>query len=366
MPATAPPTTATLTTVPIPSLQRAVIQDQSGRPVIVEDKPIPALRPGTLLIKTAAVALNPSDYKMGSAFPSPGALIGMDFAGHVVKLDTTRPDLNIGDAVCGLVHGSNPADHEGGSFAEYVLVPADLVLKVPEGFPLEQAATLGTAVFTACASLWGSLKITVSPDDPAKEPFPVLIYGASTASGTMATQLVRLSGLDPIVTCSSKNFDLVKAYGAQAVFDYTSPDVAREIRSYTKGRLRHALDCITCQESTTCCFNAIGRPGGRYACLEACPAEWKTRDAVKAEFVMSLEVFGKEVKLGGEYGRPADPEKHDMATEFVKVFQRLFNEGSIKPHPVEIVGQGFDSVLKGLTTLKSGGVSGKKLVVLLK
>lgn len=183
---------ATPSSLPIPDLQRAVIEDPSGRPVVVDDIPILALRPGTLLIKTAAVALNPSDYKMGSAFPSPGALIGMDFAGHVVRPDATRPDLNLGDAVCGIVHGSNPADHECGSFAEYVLAPADLVFKVPEGFPLEQAATLGTAVFTACALLWGSLKITVSPDDPAKEPFPVLVYGASTACGTMATQLVRL------------------------------------------------------------------------------------------------------------------------------------------------------------------------------
>ncbi|KAI1500225.1 zinc-binding dehydrogenase [Biscogniauxia marginata] len=351
--------------MPIPDRQQAIIQDTSGRPIIVNDAPVPALRPGTMLVKTAAVALNPSDYKMGAAFPSPGALIGMDFAGHVVKLNTTRPDLSIGDAVCGIIHGSNPADHEGGTFAEYVLAHTDLAFKVPDGVSLEQAATLGTALFTSCVALWDSLKITASPDEPAKEAFPVLVYGGSTACGTMAMQLLRLSGIDPIVTCSPKNFDLVKSYGAKAMFNYTSPDVAGDIKMYTKGRLRHALDCITCQESTTCCFSALGRPGGRYACLEACPADWRTREVVKAEFIMSLEVFGKEVKLGGEYGRLADPRKHDMATKYSRVFQRLLDEGSIRAHPTEVVGRGFESILGGLQQLKSGSVSGKKLVVLL-
>jgi hypothetical protein len=43
------------------------------------------------------------------------------------------------------------------------------------------------------------------------------------------------SGYDPIATCAPQNFDMVKSYGASAVFDYTSEDVARDIKSIQAG-----------------------------------------------------------------------------------------------------------------------------------
>lgn len=182
----------------IPTKQTAIVQDASGQPTIVHDSPVPPLRPGTVLVKTVAVALNPSDFKMGSAFPSTGAVVGMDFAGYVVATmpsetaSGAQNGIRVGDAVCGIVHGSNPADHESGSFAEYVLAPADLVLKVPPSFPLEAAATLGCALLTSCIALWSALGIAATPQAPAEEAVPVLVYGGSTASGTMAVQLLRL------------------------------------------------------------------------------------------------------------------------------------------------------------------------------
>lgn len=178
----------------IPLTQTAIVEDSNGIPTLVHDVPVPALRPGTILIKTAAVAINPCDYKMGAAFPSPGAVVGIDFAGHVVAVspETTRSDIRVGDAVCGVVHGSNPGDHESGAFAEYILAQAHLVLKVPPGLPLEQAATLGCALLTSCIAFWDALRIVPDPENPATEPLPVLVYGGSTAAGTVAIQLLKL------------------------------------------------------------------------------------------------------------------------------------------------------------------------------
>lgn len=182
--------------VDLPDRQTAVVEDADGRPTIVHDAPVPALRPGTILVRSAAVALNPSDHKMGPAFPSGGAVIGMDFAGHVVAVHPSvrdlRPDIRPGDAVCGIVHGSNPGDHESGSFAEYVLVLADLVLKIPPGLSLERAATLGCALLTGCIALWGALDLGPTPEAPAAEPTPVLVYGGSSSCGTVAIQLLKL------------------------------------------------------------------------------------------------------------------------------------------------------------------------------
>ncbi|KAK2613264.1 hypothetical protein N8I77_000187 [Diaporthe amygdali] len=373
MSSSAPPRTS------VGPTQWAIVQDATGKPTIVTAAPVPVLRPGDVLVKTTAVALKPSDYKMGAAFPSPGANVGGDFAGRVVDIlpgagddggdlgTAKRQRLRVGDLVCGQVHDSNPADPGTGSFAEYVRAPADLVLRVPDSITPARAATLGTPLLTSCLALWGSLRLPASPASPAKDadPVPVLVYGGSTATGTMAIQLLKLSGYDPVTTCSPRNCDLVKSFGASAVFDYTREGVGSEIRAHTKGRLRHALDCITDQGSVTCCYAALGRPGGRYASLERCSPEWRTRDAVKAEFVMMHEAFGKEVKLGGDYGRPANAQLHRLAVDMYRVMQNLLDDGKIVPHPAEMAGHGLQEVLEGLRVLKSGSVSGKRLVVML-
>src|SRR5262245_1610660 len=127
-----------LDSVTLPVHQKALVQDAEGKPKIVNNAPLPILSRGDILVRTEMVALNPCDYKMGAAFPSPGAVIGNDFVGTVVRIhDETRTPINIGDTVCGLIHGSNPADLTNGAFAQYIRAPADLVLRVPRGFKLE-------------------------------------------------------------------------------------------------------------------------------------------------------------------------------------------------------------------------------------
>lgn len=185
----------------IPVKQTAIVQDEHGHPILNHDSPVPPLRDGCVLVKTVAVALNPSDYKMGVAFPSPGATIGTDFAGYIVAIHATvaaSSQLSIGDAVCGISHGSNPSDHESGAFGQFVLAQADLLLRINEAWlPLSEAAALGTALFTACAALWGSLSLPAKPRlelslHEGDDGLPVLVYGASTASGSMAVQLLSL------------------------------------------------------------------------------------------------------------------------------------------------------------------------------
>ncbi|ROW04708.1 hypothetical protein VMCG_04869 [Cytospora schulzeri] len=361
-------------------LLRAIVEDSSGKARLVKDAPLPALLPGTVIVRTTAVALQPADNKIRKRFPSKGAVIGNDFAGIVVRahLDTASDVwLEPGDLVCGVVHGSNldpdQAERNNGAFAEYVRAPVEFVLRLSSKTDMSpaQAATLGTALATISMSLWAdpsALDLTATPDTPATQASPVLVYGGSSSVGTMATQLLKLSGLAPVVTCSPRNFDLARKYGATEIFDYTHPggiETGEVIRRDTDGRLRHALDCAVDADSVSCCYAAFGRVGGRYVSLESCPEELRTRRSVRAHFVMGLEVFGKEVKLGGEYGRPASKEKHDTAARCFRMFQRLLDEGRLEAHPVQIVQGGFDGILQGLELLAQGAVSGKKLVALL-
>ncbi|KPM36008.1 hypothetical protein AK830_g10560 [Neonectria ditissima] len=358
----------------VPDRQRAIVQDADGEPILVQNATVPALTSGKVLVRTMAVALNPTDFKMGPAFPVPGTTVGIDYAGQVVGIEVhaaqVRPDLRVGDIVCGGVHGNNPADLASGCFAEFVRAPADLVLKVPEGLPLAQAAALGTGLTTGCLALHSlGFEFRVAGTGSSVSfgaGVPVLVYGASTASGTMAIQLLKLIGCDPIGVCSPRNFELAKSYGASAVFDYKTASAAEDIKEHTRGELRHALACITDEASIACCEAAIGPSGGHLVLLEDVEDEWKTRDDVTVDFILALEAFGHEVELPGEYWRAANPAKHDMTVRCFAAIQTLLDEGRIRAHPTEIVGNDFESILKGMGQLESGSISGKKLAVVFK
>ena len=354
----------------LPSSRRAVVQDTEGKPTVSETS-IPKLTPGTVLIKVSAVTLDPSDYKFGTAFPTPGAVIGCNFAGTVVDVASDiDTDLVLGSAVAGGTHGSNPGKPEDGAFATYIRAPASLTMLITPQVKLspEQAATLGTALATCTLAFWSDDALALlpaTPEQPAEQPLSVLVYGGSTATGSIAIQLLRLSGLDPIATCSPHNFSLVRSRGASAVFDYTDPNMPSTIKKHTGGQLKYVLDCISDEQSVEACFGAMSRVGGRYVNLELVPEEsLAQRRAVHTRLVMAFEILGEEVKLPGGYGTPANLEKRKLGVRFFRMFQRLLSENKLVPHPTQRVEGGLEAIGEGLQLLKSGSLSGKKLSVI--
>ncbi|KAF3763038.1 GroES-like protein [Cryphonectria parasitica EP155] len=352
----------------LPISQTAILQNENGSPKLMEGVPLPSPKAGTVIVKTVAVALNPSDNKMGAAFPTPGSVVGMDFSGTVAFIPPgTTTDLRLGDRVCGMVHGSNPGDLTNGAFAEYVRARPEFLLPVPPTLSMEEAATLGVALMTNLLALWEpsalGLAATADPDKPAEKPFPVLVYGGSTATGTIALQLLRLSGLTPIAVCSPRNFDLARDRGAAAALDYMRPDLVAEIQRLTGGKLRYVYDCIADPETVAHCYAAIGRTGGRYASLELVPEALRTRRAVRLKLVLAYEASGEDVPLSNGYETLGDLEKRALAERYIGVFRGLLDKGLLKTHPIQNLGGGLQRVLEGLKMLRSGAVSGQKLVV---
>lgn len=166
-----------------------------------------------------------------------------------------------------------------------------------------------------------------------------------------------------ITTCSPRNFDLVRSYGADLVFDYNSVTCAKEIRNATKNALRYTLDPFSDMRSVSICQEALGRTGGRYCGLEQYQEQLFSRRTVKHELVMGGAISGKGVQLPEPYGVAPNAEIGNWARNWYKVVQVLINEGKIRPVPVEILPGGIDAVIGGLGILKSGQVSGKKLVI---
>ncbi|KAI4160869.1 MAG: hypothetical protein LQ342_005394 [Letrouitia transgressa] len=180
----------------IPSTQKAIFQAKEpvGALQLHDDRPLPKLLPGQVLVKTAAVALNPCDWKMPTNFPYPGAVDGSDFSGTVVGLgpDLAR-DIKVGDKVAGAVHASNPLNPSSGAFADYLAAYADQLWKMPDSMAWEDAAAIGWCVVgTVGLAMFRSLKLPGSPEQPVEKPVYVLVYGGSTASGTIAIQMLHL------------------------------------------------------------------------------------------------------------------------------------------------------------------------------
>ncbi|KAF9252041.1 hypothetical protein LCP9604111_2037 [Penicillium roqueforti] len=357
--------------VSLPAHQTVIAQGDQGIPVICDDAPIPTPEAHMVLVRTGAVSINPCDWKMSSRFPSPGARIGCDFSGVVLSIGPDaaklRPDLQVGDRVCGGVHGSNPIDLPSGTFAEYIVAHADLLLKLPERISFAQGAVLGGSVFaTLWIAFYDSLGLTGTPDAPIEGDVPpLLVYGGSTSTGTAALQLLRASGYKPITTCSPHSYALVKEYGAEESFDYHSETCAVDIKAYTKGRLRHVLDIITDVPSQLICYETFGRVGGKYTCLEKPSEELHLRPTVKKEMIVGLAASGKEIALADGYERPANPRLRAESAHFFQSVQRLLDQGRFKPHPVRLLPGRFAGILEGLEILRSKKTSGEKLVVLI-
>ena len=166
-----------------------------------------------------------------------------------------------------------------------------------------------------------------------------------------------------ITTCSPRNFELVRSYGADLAFDYHSATCAKDIRAATKNALRYVLDPFSDVRSVSICQEAFGRTGGRYCGLEQYQEQLFTRKTVKHELVMGGAISGKGVQLPDPYGVPPNPEIGLWARSWYGVVQRLIDESKIKPTPVETLSGGLDAVIPGLDRLRNGYVSGKKLVV---
>lgn len=175
------------------------------------------------------------------------------------------------------------------------------------------------------------------------------------------------SGYKPIAVCSPHNFHLAQSFGAVATFDYKEPDCAQSIRAYTSGTLWYAIDCVSDDWSAEVCQKALGRAGGRRACLELQgPDVLMQRKSVKSEFVMQYEIFGRPVSLSPHdtaYSRVANPGALELGRWWYKTLEDLLEKKMIRPHPVRKMGSSWDSILESLEHLRRGEISGEKLVV---
>ncbi|KAJ5015037.1 Protein TOXD [Colletotrichum sp. SAR 10_99] len=325
----------------------SIVIQGPGKAEIVEAS-IPKLREDYLIVKVAAVALNPTDVLHIDTFAPVGARVGCDYAGTVeeVGLKVSKA-FKKGDRVAGFAHGSNALHHEDGTFAEYITVKADLQLRIPDSASFEEAATLGLGVMTAGQALFQSLDVPYL-DNPATEKY------------------AKLAGLFVIATASAHNFDYLKKLGADVILDYHSDTVVEDIKKHAgAGQLKNVLDCISTEATAKICVNAFGEAGGVYSALRFVPEELVS--AINGKVTLKLKLAYSAIGEAFQFGPlslPADPADLEFAKKFVADTEKLLAEGKLVPHKptVDEGGSGLGGVLKGLDLVREGKVSGTKLV----
>ncbi len=199
-------------------MMRAVGFDTFGDPSVLRivTVPKPAPGPGQVLVKVAAATVNPTDlgFRVGGRALPPGVeppfIAGMDLAGVIdaVGPDVSGPDSagwRIGDRVMGAVSPSVPG---GGAQAEYVAVAEDQLARVPDGWSLQEAATLPMNGLTVRNAL----------DMLALPPGSTLaVTGSAGIVGQYAIQLGRHEGLTVIGDAAPADIELIESFGAHRV-----------------------------------------------------------------------------------------------------------------------------------------------------
>jgi NADPH:quinone reductase len=216
----------------MPEMMRAVGFTEFGDPSVLHivTVPKPSPGPGQVLVKVAAATVNPTDlgFRAGGRALPPGVeppfIPGMDLAGVIdaVGLDVTGPDgtrWRAGDRVMAAVSPSVPG---GGAQAEYVTVAEDALARVPDGWSLEEAATLPMNGLTVRNAL----------DLLALPPGSTLaVTGSAGIVGQFTLQLGRHEGLTVIGDAAPAEIELIESFGAHRVVprgEGTEPEL-REI-----------------------------------------------------------------------------------------------------------------------------------------
>jgi NADPH2:quinone reductase len=89
----------------------------------------------------------------------------------------------------------------------------------------------------------------------------ILVYGASGAIGTAGVQLAKHFGAEVTAVCNTKNLELVRSLGADAVIDYTQEDFTKNGRAYDV-----VFDAVG-KHSFSRCKGSL-KPGGAYVATD--------------------------------------------------------------------------------------------------
>ncbi|MFD4245696.1 NADP-dependent oxidoreductase [Streptomyces sp. NPDC058525] len=241
-------------------MKTARIHEYGDASVIRYDA-VPRPRPGSdeVLVRIAATSFNPTEAALRAGLLQSfftldlPYTLGWDVAGTVAEIGAGVEGFAVGDRVIGRFDG-------GGAAAEYVRVPAALLVAAPVSVPLAHAAALPVAGLTA----WQA----VLEHGKAAAGQRVLVNGAGGGVGGFVTQLAKHAGAEVIATAGPRSTEAVLRQGADQVIDYTAGPLGTAL----DGPVDTLLNLVPLSPPEAAALAPLVRPGGRIVSI-ASPIE---------------------------------------------------------------------------------------------
>ncbi len=343
-------------------MKAAIFQEHGPVEVLryVEDFPVPEPGPGQVRLRVVASALNRLDLFVRQGWPGLHLQMphigGADAAGIIDALGPGVSGWTVGERVvvdpslsCGecafcragrhnlCEQFSILGEHTCGTFAEFVVVPARNLLRLPEHVAFRGAAAAGLVYLTAWHSLItrGGLRAGES----------VLIVGAGGGVNTASIQIARLAGARVMVVGSTAaKLAQAEALGADVLIDRSREDWSRAVYQLTG---RQGVDVVVDNVGSATLFDSIRalRRGGRLLIVG-------TTSGPQVDLDLRY-IFSKQISLIGSTMAPHQ--------DFEQVMTLIF-AGRLKP----VIGAELPlaDVPEGHRLLERGAVFGKVVFTL--
>jgi putative PIG3 family NAD(P)H quinone oxidoreductase len=210
-----------------------------------------------VVLRIRATAVNRADLlqRRGLYPPPPGApeWLGLEASGIVESagLSARLQGWKEGDAACCLL--------AGGGYAERVAVDARLLLPIPRGLSLLEAASLPEAFATAYLNLFWEARLQAGET--------VLIHAGASGVGTAAVQLARMRGARVLTTVGTEEkARRIRELGADETIVHRVEDVTAKLRSLAADQgIDVVLDCLGGEDLAA--HLPLLRAGGRWVLI---------------------------------------------------------------------------------------------------
>ncbi|MEZ7514569.1 zinc-binding alcohol dehydrogenase family protein [Flavobacterium frigidarium] len=193
-----------------------------------------------LLVKIAAISVNPVDFKIRESAAKDTVLetpkiIGWDAVGTVEAVGDTTSKFKVGDQV---YYAGDLT--RSGSNAEYQLVDERIVGRKPKNLSIAEAAAIPLTGLTAYESLFDRIKVNPETDKGKT----VLVLAGAGGVGSMAIQLARKIGNLTVIATASRpdSIEWCKDLGADFVVNHHN--LKEELEKIGHSQVNYILDYV--------------------------------------------------------------------------------------------------------------------------
>ncbi|KAF5680000.1 nadph2:quinone reductase [Fusarium heterosporum] len=349
-------------------MKEAIVKKDTSVEII--DSPIPKPGPGQVLIKVIVAGTNPKDWKLPNMLDK-DSNSGDDVAGTIEAVGESVVGFHKGDRVAAF----HEMMTEHGTFAEYAIAPYYTTFHIPDSISYEEAATIPLAAYTSVCALFQELEIPEpwSPLAKSTNKRPLLIYGASTATGAFAIKLAAAANVHPIIAVGSQRSAFVKSFldesKGDTLVDYTEhkteDDLIKAIQEAFKssgapeGRCWKAFDSVSEDDTVRTVSKAIAGPP------DASGHKPRMTNILHKSPIEGVDPSVEIVdSMVGQVHNKNENDKLVGLTWGV-AFSRGLREGWLTSHPYTVGKNGLEGLSEGLKGLRNGKTRAQKFLTIM-